>query len=230
MPQRGPLHWADGEGWLVLLGGGDWQRGETDLVDANVLSLANLDRPMIVMLSEGDQEDAESILEHYVNLGGPGGEAYILNHQNTPRTLHDPAFGSLLTEAGILYLGGEDPLLITRTLRSSPALLHIVKGFATIQGLLLLGSGGGAAALGTWFPGEDPSQQDETGLNFIQNAAIIPHFTHAEEANTLQALLRTHPGSLGLGIPNGTALALGPKSEVETWGSGDVTAIVHKDI
>ena len=31
---------------------------------------------------------------------------------------------------------------------------------------------------------------------------------------------------LGLGIPEQTALALGPEGQVETWGTGQVTAVV----
>jgi cyanophycinase-like exopeptidase len=31
---------------------------------------------------------------------------------------------------------------------------------------------------------------------------------------------------LGLGIPDETALALGPEGQVETWGPGQVTAVV----
>jgi cyanophycinase-like exopeptidase len=31
---------------------------------------------------------------------------------------------------------------------------------------------------------------------------------------------------LGLGIPEGVALALGPDGQVETWGEGNVTVVV----
>ena len=66
MPQQGPLQWPDGEGWLILQGGGDWRRGETDVVDTQLLSLANLDRPMVVLLADGLRAEADDLLEQII--------------------------------------------------------------------------------------------------------------------------------------------------------------------
>ncbi len=229
MTHQGPLHWADGEGWLVLLGGGDWSRGETDLVDAKVLSIANLDRPIVTLFSEGDVTHAEQLIEHYVLLGGPTGEAFSLQKM-TKQDLQSPRFLTLLEEAGILYLGGDNPLSLVRSLHRTPALVQILRGFATYQGLILVGAGGGAAALGAWLvssKSSSPLQHPERGLGFLLNGIVAPHFTTTEEAAALRQILRLYPKYLGLGIPEGTALALGPQGQVETWGTGQVTAIVH---
>ena len=223
MPRRGPLHWVDGQGWLVLLGGGSLQRGETDIVDSHVLSIANLDRPMAVLWGGGSQEEAEAVLEHYAALGGPGGEALVLD--STP--FHAPDFLSLLAEAGILYLGGENQLWLARSLQNTPALKQIVKGFATLQSLLIVGAGGGAAALGAWVSDSASPAQTSPGLNFLQSALVAPHFTRSEEAVALRDVLQAYPRFVGLGIPDGAALALGPRGQVETWGKGEVTAVVH---
>ncbi|MCD6344640.1 MAG: Type 1 glutamine amidotransferase-like domain-containing protein [Anaerolineae bacterium] len=224
MPRRGPLHWVDGQGWLVLLGGGSLQRGETDVVDSHILSVANLDRPLAVLWGGGSQEEAEAVVEHYAALGGPGGEALVLD--GTP--CHTADFLSLLAEAGILYLGGENPLLLARSLQNTPVLKQSVKGFATLQGLLIVGAGGGAAALGAWV--RDPAAPGfpSPGLNFLRSALVAPHFTCSEEAGALRDLLQAYPGFVGLGIPDGTALALGPRGQVETWGKGEVTAVVRQ--
>ena len=155
MPQQGPLQWLDGEGWLVLLGGGDVASGETDVADAQLLSVVNLDRPMVVLLSDGTREDADTILDHYTLLGGPGGEAFTLAEM-TRSQLETPKFLTLLEEAGVLYLGGENPLPLVRNLYGTTALAHILRGFGTLQGLTLAGSGGGAITLGTWAIGPAP--------------------------------------------------------------------------
>ena len=225
MPQQGPLQWSDGEGWLVLLGGGDWAHGETDIVDAQLLSLANLDRPMAVLLSDGAREDAEAILEHYTLLGGPGGEAFTLAEM-TRSQLEAPKFLTLLEEAGILYLGGENPLPLVRNLYGTTALERISRGFSTLQGLTLIGSGGGAVALGTWAIGPAPQYLQAQGLGLLQNAVVVPHFTRTEDSVVLRGLSQLGSGLLGLGIPDGTALAFGPQGQVETWGTGQVTAVV----
>lgn len=224
MPRRGPVEWVDGTGWIVLLGGGAYERGETDVVDASVLAIANLDRPMVVLLSEESQGEAEGIVDHYSNLGGGGGEAFVLSEMNRD-DLADPDLLSLLAEAGLLYLGGEAPRTLAQSLHNTAALRQIVQGFATLQGLIVMGAGGGAAALGPWVV--DPTTGRESpGLNFLRNAIVAPHFTSTEEAEATQNLLRAHPGFIGLGIPDGTALALGPRGEFKTWGGGEVTAIV----
>ncbi len=225
MPQRGGLVWVDGNGWLVLSGGGDWRRGEADVITANVLSLANLDRPTVVILSEGNQADVEGILEHYVALGGSGGEGIILSERK--EALEDEAFLSLLGEAGILHLGGERPLALVSTLHRTRALRLMVQGFATLQGLVIVGAGGGAAALGAWVRSE--AGEESPGLNFLRSGIAAPHFTTTEAAVVLRRLLRDHPGFVGLGIPNGAALALGPRGEVEQWGAGEITAVITQD-
>ncbi len=225
MPQQGPLRWLDGEGWLVLLGGGDWFRGETDQVDAQLLSVANLDRPMVVLTAEGSQATADGILEHYTALGGPGGESFSLGAM-TRDQLQTQEFLQLLQEAGILYLGGENPLPLANNLVNTEALRYVVEGFSTLQGLTLIGADAGAAALGRWVFTPQPPYHQAMGLGFVLNAVVSPHFTGTENSPVLRALPQIGENLLGLGIPDGVALALGPAGQVETWGEGRVTAVV----
>ncbi len=247
MPQQGPLLWLDGEGWLVLLGGGDWRRGETEHVDAQLLSLANLDRPMVALLAEGSTTDADDLIDHYTSLGGPGGVALSLP-MVTRDQLQAASFLALLEEAGILYLGGENPVPLVNNLHNTAALAKIIEGFSTLQGLTLIGSGAGAAALGRWVFTPRPPYQQAMGLGFVMNAVIAPHFRGTEESPVLRALPHIDSGLgaggadgtaqeganvppvlrtlLGLGIPDATALALGPQGQVEMWGDGQVTAVV----
>ncbi len=226
MPIRGPLHWIDGHGWLILLGGGDWQHGETDQVDAEALALANLDRPMLVILDSGPRDEAEALLEHFTALGGPGGEVLVLSEMR-PEHYHSPRLLEFLDEIGLLYLGGTDPACIARNLQNTPLIERILKGFVTLQGLIIIGAGAGAAALGAWVA--DTNQTPVPGLGFLRSAIVMPHFTRTEEAAALRALLRARPDFLGLGIPDSTALTLGPAGEVSPLGTGEVTAVVHAE-
>lgn len=225
MPQQGPLRWLDGEGWLVLLGGGDWRRGETDQVDAQLLSVANLDRPMVVLIAEGSRAEAEQILDHYTLLGGPGGEAFSLA-ELTRMQLETTQFITLIQEAGILYLGGQHLLPLVNNLHNSQALRYIVEGYSTYQGLTLIGAGAGAAALGHWAFTAQPPHQQAMGLGFVMSAVVVPHFKGTENSPILRALPQIGEALLGLGVPDGTALALGPQGQVETWGEGTVTAVL----
>lgn len=225
MPRQGPLRWLDGEGWLVLLGGGDWRQGETDQVDAQLLSVANLDRPMLVLTAEGSRTAAEETLEHFTTLGGPGGEAYSLEAV-TRDTFETPGFITLLMEAGILYIGGENPLPLVNNLVNTEAFRQIVESFSTLQGLTIMGAGAGAAALGHWAFTQQPPYQQALGLGFVMNAVVVPHFTRTEDSPILKALPQIGDNLLGLGIPDRTALALGPEGQIEMWGEGQVTAVV----
>lgn len=229
MPQRGGLEWVEGSGWIVLAGGGSIARGELDLITARVLTLANLDRPLVVLHAgeHPEEAEAEALVDHYTALGGPGGEAFVVSGMSRSQ-MDDPDFLSLLTEAGILHLSGEDPHALTRALHNTQALKRIVLGFATLQGLIIVGSGGGAEALGAWIPHPEEPSGEVTGLNFLRTAIVAPHFTRTEEAEALHRLLHRRPGFIGLGIPDGTALGLGPEGEVETWGVGEVTAVVRR--
>ncbi len=225
MPQQGPLQWLDGEGWIIALGGGDALRGQTAQVDTQLLSLVNLDRPMVVLHGDGPRQHAEDMLEHYSELGGPGGEAFCLvemsrEHFYAPRVL------TLLEEAGVLYLCGDNPLPIMQNLHQTPAMERILQGFTTLQGLIIVGAGGNAAVLGKWAIGPAPDYLQAIGMDFLHNTVIEPHFTRTEESIVLRNLNQLGPGILGLGIPAGTALAFGPQGQVETWGPGQVTAVV----
>jgi hypothetical protein len=231
MPQKGPVRWLDGEGWLVLLGGGDWRSGETDQVDAQLLSVANLDRPMIVLIGGGRSSEAEAILDHYTQMGGPGGDAFALSEfadsASSYRQLDAPEVLTLIQEAGIIYLGGEDPIALVANLHESLALRHIVEGYSTLQALTLIGVGAGAAALGRWVFTTEPPHQQAIGLGFVMNAVVVPHFTATENSPILRALPQIGDNLLGLGIPNKTAMALGPQEQLEMWGEGQVTAVVN---
>ncbi len=224
MPQRPPLAWADGVGWIVLIGGGDRRRSELDAITAHILSRVNLDRPILVLLAKGSETLALDILDHYTALGGPGGYTLTLESVEDER-LHHADFLDLIAEAGLLHLEG-DPLLLTQALRRSPALERIVIAYASLQGLTLVGFGGGARALGAW--AGDPARDTlaDRGLNFVHQTLIVPHFTSTEEHPDLRTLLTHHPQALGLGLPDGSALALGPRGEVESWGETEITAIV----
>lgn len=225
MPQQGPLSWIDGEGWLVTLGGGYFDKGETDEVDAQLLSVSNLDRPMIVLLAEGPRKEADAILDHYVGLGGPSGEAMTLESMSREQ-LQSPQFLSLLSEAGILYLGGENCLPLIRNLYKTRAFDQIRQGFNSLQGLSIIAAGGEVSTFGTWAFGPAPDYGQLNGFNYLENTVLVPHFTSTEASPILRQLSQIGPQLLGLGIPDSTALAFGPRGQVETWGSGQVTAVV----
>jgi cyanophycinase len=225
MTQAGPLHWRTGAGWLVLGGGGSWKTGETGAIDTAALGWADLNRPIAVLLAAGSSSvDGEALLDYLVELGGPNG--YVL-------PIHGPADAQrvencqLLAEAGLVYISdGPNLLELIRSLRESPALMAVSQAFGA--GAAIVGMGAGAIALGAWATDPVVADQIEPGWGWLPSAVVEPCFAGAESSNRLRSLLNTHPNCLGLGIPSGVALALGPDSRVETVGEEQVTVVLGK--
>ncbi len=218
----GPLRWRVGAGWLVLGGGGSWRANETGDVDAAALGWADLDRPVAVVPTAGMATDeAEALLEYYADLGGPNGYVVPIFDATGAQWQENC---HLLAEAGLIYLAdGPDTLGLVRALRASPALEGTARAFEA--GAVLLGMGAGAAVLGDWV-GDQGEQRVEPGLGWLPNIIVTPGFKGIEQTRQLRRLLELKPNCLGLGVPERTALGLGPGGVVENVGPGQVTVVV----
>lgn len=223
MTQAGPLRWRTGLGWLVLAGGGRWQAGETGLIDASILGWASLERPMAVLATAGGSTAAaEGLLEHYVDLGGANGYVVPIFDPSGARRLENR---ELLAQAGVIYLAdGPNPLRLVRALRESPALEGMAQAFE--RGAVVAAFGRAAIALGAWVAGSDALNRIEPGLGWLPQIVVEPHFEGTASATRLRAILAEYPGHLGMGLPDGVALALGPEGRVETLGDEQVTMVL----
>jgi cyanophycinase len=217
MTQAGPLRWRTGAGWLVLAGGGSWQRGETGEVDAAALGWADLDRQVAVIPAAGTSSaEGEALLEYLADLGGPSGVVVPLFDAAGAQSSENC---HLLADAGLIYIAdGSDPIGLVRSLRASPAL--VAMGDAFERGAVVAGIGSGASALGAWLAG------GEAGWGWLPEVAVEPRFVETKPDGWLQQLLQVHPNCLGLGIPAGIALGMGPGGRVVTVGEGQVTVVV----
>ncbi|MFW6136139.1 MAG: Type 1 glutamine amidotransferase-like domain-containing protein [Chloroflexota bacterium] len=223
LTRAGPLAWRAGRGWLVLGGGGSWRAGETGEVDAAALGWADLDRPVALVPTAGmATPEAEALLEYYADLGGPQGYVVPIYDAAGAQTGENV---DLLEEAGLIYVAdGPDVLGLVRAFRGSPALEAMARTFEA--GAVVVGMGAGAAAFGAWIEDPGDGAGAEPGLGWLSGVVVAPRFEGAEEAHRLRHLLDLEPNCLGLGVPQGTALALGPGGEVENVGPGQVTVVV----
>ena len=227
LTRAGPLQWRAGAGGLVVSGGGSWRESETGEVDAAVLGWADLDRPMAILPTAGtSMPEAEALLDYYVDLGGPNGYVVPIFDAVGAQL---PENCDLLEGAGLIVISdGPDWVTLARALRESPAMEAAVRAFQ--RGAAITGIGAGAAALGAWVP--DPDSQNaetlrsEPGLSWLNNVIVAPRFEGSETAHQLRRLLGLKPNCLGLGVPEGTALGLGPGGKVANIGAGQVTVVV----
>lgn len=223
MTQRGPIQWRSGAGWLVLAGGGEWQEGETGEIDAAALGWSDLHRPVAVLPTAGTSTaEGEALLDYYAELGGPSGCLVPILDASSA---HEAENYQLLRESGLIYIAdGPDPVGLVRILRQSPALEAIALAFE--EGATVLGVGAGAAALGAWIAADSAEQDGERGWGWLPHVVVAPHFTGAKSTGRLRSLLDAHPQCLGLGVPDGVALGLGPTGRVVTLGEGQATVVL----
>ncbi len=219
MSKAGPLRWATGTGWLVLMG----SEAVPGAVD-RLLARIDFSRPVAVLpTASGSIAWGERLLDDYADLGGPRGFVVpIFSPQDARREENR----RLLADAGLIVLEDGDGLALARTLRDTPALYGMADAFA--RGAIVVGVGFGAAPLGEWVlpSGEEAEEGGERGWGWVQGTVVVPRFHDAGQEPQLRGLLRKWPGILGLGIPETVALALGPEGQVETWGTGEVTVVV----
>ena len=224
MTQAGPLIWATGAGWLVLVGSEERDRSETAELDDRLLALADFSRPVAFLPTAGGSlKEGEALLDDYADLGGPHG--YVVPIYGAEDAL-DRENRDLLAEAGLIVLGGGDPRVLAQTLRGTPALEGMAEAF--VRGAVVIGMGAGAAPLGEWVLSTEAPEEGEPAWGWLRGAVVVPHFAGAGQASELRAALRTWPGLVGIGVPERTALALGPEGQVETWGEGEVTVVVAR--
>lgn len=225
MTQAGPLRWRTGAGWLVLAGGGKWQQGETGEIDAAALGWAGLNQPIAVLLAAGGSTaEGEALLEYYADLGGSRGDIVPIFDAGGAQQAENC---QLLKQAGLICIAdGPDAPGLVRTLRESLALEALAQAFDS--GAAVVGMGAGAVALGAWVAAGDSRGQAEPGWGWLPDVIVEPHFVSTETTDQLQDLLDAHPDCLGLGIPDGVALALGPDGRVVTVGEGEVTVVISK--
>jgi cyanophycinase len=219
MTQAGPLRWRTGAGWLVLIGGGDWNT--TEAIDRHAIEAMSDETPIAFVPAAGGSPDyGESFLAHYARLDAPPGYVVPIHDAASAR---DPANVRRLAHAGLIYFGGGDAQKLVDAILGAPALDAIAAAFAA--GAVVVGMSAGAMALAAWGVSSDPGVEVQPGWGWLPNAIVAPHFL-AERHDALRAALIDHPEKLGLGIPDNVALALGPNGEVQTWGSAQVTVVL----
>jgi len=227
LTRAGPLAWRSGTGWLMLAGGGSWRSGEMDEINAAALGWADLDRPLAVIpTAGGSTQQAEALLDEYADLGGPNG--YVVPIFDAVGA-HQAENCGLLEEAGLIVIADAPHTVnLVRSFRASPAIDAMAEAFD--RGAVILGVGAGASALGAWVADPTPNATEplraEPGFGWVENVIVAPHFGGTEEDTRLRHLLSIRPDCLGIGIPEGAALSLGPSGEVENVGSGQVTVVV----
>jgi hypothetical protein len=212
MPRANVIRWLDGEGWIVLSGGGDIESAETGHIEASALAKVPTGQPLAYIWAAGDIEHADKHLEALYDLGAPTG--YLVDIL----TEDDDTLRAELKDAGLIVLGDGANNKNLRNALPGSALDAMLEAYE--QGAVILAIGQGAAVLGSTLAG---------GLNWVEGAIISMDYDLDGAASKMRAQLDQYPDAYGIGIANGSALALGPAGEIETWGNGKVTIALGRN-
>jgi cyanophycinase-like exopeptidase len=224
MGQAGPLRWRTGQGWLILVGGGELE----DIADIHRAAIEAMsdESPVVYVPTASAKPDAgrergQLVIEQIEELGGPVGYvAPIFSRADAS----DPKNVRRLTQAGLVYLGGGSAQRLVEMLaaRGRATLDALTAAFEA--GAVVIAEGEAACAMGAWGLGGDGSLR--AGWGWLPEALICPSFDDSA-ATALRDAIKSKPECLGLGIPPGVALALGPDNQVQTLGaSGKPVTVV----
>ena len=222
MGKAGPLQWRDGRGWLVLVGGGTLDE-TADIARAAIEAMSDESPAVFVptasAMPEAGRDEGARVVAQIEEMGGPAGYVAPI-FTRTDAT--DPKNTRRLMNAGLVYLGDGLAQRLVEMLADTPTFDALAAAYRA--GAVIVAAGQAASALGAWCL----SARDVgllRGWGWLPDAIVCPAFGDAT-APALRAALKSRLECLGLGIPRGVALALGPENQVRTLSAGGAQVTV----
>jgi cyanophycinase len=135
-----------------------------------------------------------------------------------------------LDRATLIWMPGGFQGLLMKTLAGTPIPDVIRRRFA--EGATIGGASAGAAAMSATMIADESTPEGETaggtrtreGLGLWPAAIVSPHFTERRRSGPLAVIVRDHPGLIGVGIDEGTAIFLS-NNRLEAAGRGAITIL-----
>jgi cyanophycinase-like exopeptidase len=208
--------WRAARGWLVLIGGStSWP--PTEPIDREAIARMDKRKPLAFLPAAACPPGyAQSFLETYTRLGAPDGYEVPVRDSAAAR---DPKNAELLERAGLIYIGGGETRDLLATMTGTPALDAMASAYE--NGAVIVGTSAGAIGLATFGVSIDPQIGVLEGWGWVLRTLVSVHHTPEREESFARAL-RDHSGTIGIALPENTAIAIGPQGENEQWGAPGV--------
>ncbi|MBN2432788.1 MAG: cyanophycinase [Acidobacteria bacterium] len=138
---------------------------------------------------------------------------------------------ALLPQAGGIFFTGGDQRRIINICRDTPFETELKKAFD--RGLVVCGTSAGLACMSELMITGDgapevirvANMELWPGLGLFPHAILDQHFIKRQRANRLIAVVLEHPGYLGIGVDEATAVWLKPDRTLEVMGEGSVMVV-----
>lgn len=207
MLEKIPFSWLESNGWLVLSGSKD----SLSEMRAQALTRVNADGAVAYISLSGDLGD--SLMEDMAELGAPTG--YFVDLEDDDNN----AIYERLSTASMIVIEPNDSIYVLRKLMSQTVIRAMKE--ALNLGALILCEGIASNVMGELIMTEDG--QISKGLSFVNNVFISSDVDSILDSMDMQRVYETEPQTVFIGIPQGSALVLGPENYIETWGENQVT-------
>jgi cyanophycinase len=130
-----------------------------------------------------------------------------LLHTRSRDEANDPDFARPLADATGVWMTGGDQMFLTRAYLGTLVEKQLKALLA--RGGVIGGTSAGAAVMsGVMIAGGFPRADVSQGFDFIEGAVIDQHFLKRNRVERLVGVLSSHPGLVGLGIDEQTALVV----------------------
>lgn len=202
-----------GDGWLVLLGGGEFSFGETLLADRAWLERAPAGPIGFLPTASGSDDYGRHLASYVADTFDRRMETVPIYR---PRDARRAKNLERIDRCGTIYLGGGVTDELLDVLGESPALERIAAKLGS--GGMVVAIAAAAQALGRAARSLG-SGAARDGLGWLPDGVVEPNFDPGHDRRLRQ--LMASPGvERGLGLAAGSALLLGPEGEGELLGSG----------
>jgi cyanophycinase len=211
---------ASREGHLVLLGGGPTPA----VVFTRTLNLSGGRSAIVAVLPQTYPNDSigDAAVELWKKTGAH--EVFKLKLDDMDRAR------VALDRATLIWMPGGFQGLLMKTLAGTLIPGVIRRRFA--EGATIGGASAGAAAMSATMIADESTPEGDTaggprtmkGLGLWPAAIVSPHFTERRRNGPLLLVVRDHPGLIGVGIDEGTAIFLS-STGLEVVGRGTITIV-----
>jgi len=202
----------EGAGWLALLGGGEFSFGETLDADRAWLAKAPPGPIGFVPAASGSADYGVHLAEYFEGSFGRAVETIPIYR---PRDARRGRNAERIAAVAAVYLGGGVTDHLLEALAGSPAaeaLAGKLRDGGVVAAIAAAAQCAGRVARSIFGGGTVP------GLGWLPDAAVEPNFDPGHDRR-LRKLMAAPGVEVGLGIPAGAALLLGPEGAVEVAGT-----------
>ncbi len=200
-----------GDGWIVLIGGGEFSFGETETADEAWLDKTPPGTVGFLPAASGSTEYGGHFATYLEGAAQRRVETLPIYRVRDSRRAKNSA-----RIAGVVavYLGGGVTDNLLDALRETPAQAALEEKLAS--GGTVVAIAAAAQAVGQVARGLGGGTVP--GLGWLPGGVVEPNF-HPSHDRRLRELLDHEDADWGLGIPAGSAVLLGPEGEVEIIGT-----------